>query len=295
MSNPNACDVCTERGWVYTLAIMSVGAVVAPSLLLFYVWLLNRYPWMIKRWLSTIMIIVNHAQTIAIIATLRLRWPRLVLDIMHLVTFAFFIFDFDGIACVPIGGTPIGTNAGIAFWVSNIIMCGLVLGLLLSVTISIRVLMWRANARTAIARAATEDEAKAEAQMEARAAATKVARNMSKAADDAEHRVDWLVLLLSVILSTVFTTGTRFSLKVGRPHRQLPPTLHIHILFMRLIVLHSAMPPSPPLAGNRRLHSPLRRVVRRCLRRLAWHAREPGLLARAPAPPRASGVAVVHA
>ena len=62
MSNPNQCDVCTENGWQYTLAIMSVGVVVAPSLLLLYMWLLSRYPSMIKRWLSTIMIIISHAQ-----------------------------------------------------------------------------------------------------------------------------------------------------------------------------------------------------------------------------------------
>ena len=222
MTNPNVCDECTPGGWILTLVGVGIGLGFAPLMLALYMCALRKYPDAIRRWLSTVIIIVNHAQTISIIATLRLSWPKLIVDLMRLVTFAFFIFDFDGVACIPLGSDEvrIGTSAGIAFWVSNLALCGLIFTVLIVLVILIQL---------ASARAAVEERDMAKAAETARSGGGVVAKGAAQptpavgAAGEVtpgvpvEKRsaalVDWLVLLLSVILSTLFTTAMRFSLK----------------------------------------------------------------------------------
>ena len=77
ISNPNAACVICEDGETTTVAIIiTILAVVGAVAIIIFIRLVVRYPSATTRWVSTVAILINHAQTAGIIAGLRLGWPH---------------------------------------------------------------------------------------------------------------------------------------------------------------------------------------------------------------------------
>ena len=74
LADPNKCVVCDDQ--TAGLVLVGVCILIGIVALAAFVRLVVRHPAALKRWVSTAAILINHAQTASIIASMRLEWPR---------------------------------------------------------------------------------------------------------------------------------------------------------------------------------------------------------------------------
>ena len=74
LSNPNMCVDCTHSATAYVtfLVIVGVGALGALAI---FARLSFRHPHARKRWISSALLLVTHAQALALLSYLHLAWP----------------------------------------------------------------------------------------------------------------------------------------------------------------------------------------------------------------------------
>ena len=79
VTDPNKCVLCDDQtaGLVLVGVCILIGIVALAAFVCFIV----RHPAALKRWVSTAAILINHAQTASILASMRLDWPRSLLAI----------------------------------------------------------------------------------------------------------------------------------------------------------------------------------------------------------------------
>ena len=90
----SASHATTASPAVALIATFTVATVVAFALFV----VSSRVPSALKRWVSTIAILINHAQTISILGSLHLGWPmsvRMVISALRLN-----VFDFPQASCI---------------------------------------------------------------------------------------------------------------------------------------------------------------------------------------------------
>ena len=86
LTDPTECSVCDGNHVVATIIV--VAAALFGLLALFvFVRLTVRYPQSQKRWVSTVTILINQAQVLTLISSLRLQWPRSVELVMSALSF----------------------------------------------------------------------------------------------------------------------------------------------------------------------------------------------------------------
>lgn len=104
-------------------ALLLAGSVTfALIALVLYIFLVLRHPYALTRWVSTATILFNHAQTLATLSGLKLRWPLLVRQL--LAALSLNAFRVPQMACL------LG-DAENSFWISALAMLSLVLFMLL--------------------------------------------------------------------------------------------------------------------------------------------------------------------
>ena len=84
---PDTCEKCGEL-WVSAM-LMAIGGFILLIGLITYIMIISKYPGSLQTFVSTATIILNHLQTISIIALLKLHWPPSVE-----ITTSFFSVDF---------------------------------------------------------------------------------------------------------------------------------------------------------------------------------------------------------
>lgn len=73
----NLCVLCPTEAERVILVILVCGALaLILGLVVFFAWLVIKYQSYAKRHLTTILIVVNHAQNLAIIGSMQLEWPE---------------------------------------------------------------------------------------------------------------------------------------------------------------------------------------------------------------------------
>ena len=81
LANPYECDLCPESLAWPIARLVAVGVAVV-SCAAAYVALVVRHPEALRRWVSTLTIFMNHAQTMSIVGSLGLDWPA---SVRHLL------------------------------------------------------------------------------------------------------------------------------------------------------------------------------------------------------------------
>ena len=90
VTDPNVCDECPPPDELhYVWAFFITLSVASTSAIALYIYLVLKWPEALKRWGSTLTIIVGHVQVLTIIGGLRLELPmtlRYVLDIFDVLS-----------------------------------------------------------------------------------------------------------------------------------------------------------------------------------------------------------------
>ena len=86
LTDPTECSVCDGNHVVATIIVVA-AALFGLLALLVFVRLTVRYPQSQKRWVSTVTILINQAQVLTLISSLRLQWPRSVELVMSALSF----------------------------------------------------------------------------------------------------------------------------------------------------------------------------------------------------------------
>ena len=86
LTDPTKCTVCDGDNVVTTI-ILAGSALLALLALLLFVRLAIRHPQSLKRWVSTVTILVNQAQALILIRKLHLEWPYSVELILSALSF----------------------------------------------------------------------------------------------------------------------------------------------------------------------------------------------------------------
>ncbi|EOD23090.1 hypothetical protein EMIHUDRAFT_195665 [Emiliania huxleyi CCMP1516] len=122
ITDPTQCEHC---GSIVTgsIIVASVAALAILALVAF-IRLVVRQPASLKRWVSTAVILISHAQTFAVIGSLHLDWPDSVLAIA-----AAFRLDFISIPAAscflsPVDAHEEGDLPASPFWLYAIVVCG---------------------------------------------------------------------------------------------------------------------------------------------------------------------------
>ena len=79
ITDSNACVSCTVP--IYAIVLIGVGIVLIMVGFCTVIRLAVRHRSSLKRWVSTATILINHAQTASIIASLRLEWPNSLIEL----------------------------------------------------------------------------------------------------------------------------------------------------------------------------------------------------------------------
>ena len=102
LSDPLACEPC-EINILAIVLMLSGGALTTLLVLVLFAVLVVRYPGALRRWISTVTIIINHTQSVAVLYAMRLDWPLslkqaialMSLDIMLSLPSSACLFDED--------------------------------------------------------------------------------------------------------------------------------------------------------------------------------------------------------
>ena len=114
-NNPQECDPCDgDESATYALIIVAMCAVI--GMLVLYVVVILRYPEMLRRWVSFILILANHTQTLSIFGALDLAWPPVIRKILSVLT----LFQIDSASCLLPPNVP-------SFWIYAFAVMGLAL------------------------------------------------------------------------------------------------------------------------------------------------------------------------
>eukprot|EP00966_Prymnesium_polylepis_P026165 603351-Prymnesium_polylepis.1 len=81
IGDTRACVECKEARWLFAVLLVGLGFVII-GLVAAAVAVLHYQPRGIRQWMSTCSILLSHVQGLAIIASLRLEWPRIVLNFL---------------------------------------------------------------------------------------------------------------------------------------------------------------------------------------------------------------------
>ena len=110
IKDPSKCELCDRSPLFYLLPVIII-AVLSILAFSYFIWLILRYPRARRTWVSTITIMINHAQTLAVLAGLRLDWPAFVRQAMAALSFDFLmlpssicLFKAAGIGRCPFFG-----------------------------------------------------------------------------------------------------------------------------------------------------------------------------------------------
>lgn len=97
IDNANECDGCT--GSLTSTIVLAVSmSIIAMLGLLTFLIIIVRYPSAMRRWMSIVLIVLNHTQTLSIVSALDLKWPKSVLFILRALT----IFKVQSSSCLMI-------------------------------------------------------------------------------------------------------------------------------------------------------------------------------------------------
>ena len=122
LSDPNECEECPESNLVTILWLAGVGVAITAALIAYIITVI-RFPDALARWVSTLTILFNHAQTVSVIGTLGLPWP---ISVKSIVTaFSLEIIEIPGTSCL----FDVGQES--PFWLYVIGFCAVDLALLL--------------------------------------------------------------------------------------------------------------------------------------------------------------------
>lgn len=123
ITDPNVCNKCPPKEELVSVVLFFVVLTVAGiSAMTLYIYFVLKWPEALKRWGSTLTIIVGHVQVLTIIGGLRLELPRT----LHYVLNFFDVFTLPDAACLfdeVRGLSP--------FWMLATISCAALLVLLL--------------------------------------------------------------------------------------------------------------------------------------------------------------------
>lgn len=112
IADPNECVLCDT--FITGLIVIGVCILVGLVFLAVAVRFIVRHPNIMKRWVSSASILLNHAQTASIIASMRMRWPSslrasasaLKLDLFMLPSASCLISANTGYATSALLGSP---------------------------------------------------------------------------------------------------------------------------------------------------------------------------------------------
>jgi hypothetical protein len=83
------CVECKPSAKVAAIVGLSLLFTIVLLLFALYVWAIRRYPRGLKKWVTTISIMIGHMQTVSIIGFLKLRWPPPVQQFTAALSFSF--------------------------------------------------------------------------------------------------------------------------------------------------------------------------------------------------------------
>ena len=86
LTDPTECSICDGNNVSATALVVGVASAAFLALFVF-VRLTIKHPQSLKRWVSTITILIQHAQVITLIGSLQLQWPRSVEIIISALSF----------------------------------------------------------------------------------------------------------------------------------------------------------------------------------------------------------------
>ena len=86
------CLQCNRRQ-AALLTIVGVSTFMVLTLVS-YLYLISKYPSALKRWVSTVSIIISHVQTVSIVGNLRLAWPQSVTSVTSIFSLDILETDF---------------------------------------------------------------------------------------------------------------------------------------------------------------------------------------------------------
>ena len=127
VTDPNVCDECPPKEqmasvWAFFIIVTIAGF----SAVVLYIYFVLKWPEALKRWGSTLAIIVGHMQVLTIIGGLRLELPMT----LRIVLEFFDVFSLPDAACL-FGDVSLGTLS--PFWMFAATSCAFLLALLLVV------------------------------------------------------------------------------------------------------------------------------------------------------------------
>ena len=126
VSDPNKCDKCPPDDqlfsvWFFFIALTILGI----SAIVLYIVFVMKFPQALRRWGSTLTIIVGHVQVLTIIGDLRLELPQ---SLRYVIQF-FDVFSLPDATCLFVE-QDIGALS--PFWMYATLSCGELLALLLA-------------------------------------------------------------------------------------------------------------------------------------------------------------------
>ena len=107
LTNPGVCVDCSGSGPLLLVILVSSFVVATAIALALSVRLGLRKPHVLKQRVSTVIILFNHAQTLAIISGMRLAWPRALEVVIHMLGLNFL--RLPALSCfLNDGGSSLG-------------------------------------------------------------------------------------------------------------------------------------------------------------------------------------------
>ena len=126
LSHPARCEIC-PKSMGGPIALVVGFALAALAVVAAYVVVIVRSPGALRRWVSTLTILVNHALTVGIIGSLQLSWP---VSVQHIIAFlGLNMLHLPQASCLANGRSQEGLGL---FGTYAIVYCSIVNAVLLS-------------------------------------------------------------------------------------------------------------------------------------------------------------------
>jgi hypothetical protein len=110
-TDPDTCERCGEL-WASVLLVL-LGAIFVIAGISAYVYIINKAR-NLRKWVSTIGIVINHAQTLSILALLRMHWPASVTTAASFFSVDFFDWGGGRPECLASGMEELEEYGGVA-------------------------------------------------------------------------------------------------------------------------------------------------------------------------------------
>ena len=123
LTNPSVCVDCSGAWRVQIVVAFTIlaGAIAA---LVVIIRLSLRHPTALRKWVSTVVILYNHTQTLAIINSLGVQWPPWVETIAHVLTLTTNFLHVPAASCL-VGSIRGGDNTSVSSAITTSLYTGL--------------------------------------------------------------------------------------------------------------------------------------------------------------------------